>query len=83
MKESNNIETLTNVSPTEYAYQLAIDYTFNKNSEHKKEYGQYFTPVEVAEFMAKLSNIGEEKIRILDPGCGTGILFCALIEHLT
>jgi adenine-specific DNA-methyltransferase len=82
MKESNNIETLTDISPTDFAYQLSLNYSSKISLSHKKEYGQFSTPVKVARFMANLSECKKGKIKILDPGCGIGILFCALIENL-
>jgi len=43
---------------------------------HKKEWGQFFTPNRVAEFMAQLpvQDLSDRVVRILDPGAGTGIL---------
>lgn len=49
----------------------------------RKQYGQFFTSKETAIYMAKMFNIPEkEELYILDPGAGTGILSCALIEEL-
>jgi len=56
----------------------------NITKEHKKFNGQYFTPVEIAHFMSSLvTSVHKEKIFVLDPGCGTGILSCSLIENIT
>jgi adenine-specific DNA-methyltransferase len=50
---------------------------------NRKKYAQFFTPLEVASFLASLTlPIEKERIRILDPGAGTGILIAALINHL-
>ena len=49
--------------------------------DHRKCIGQFFTPLPVAKFMALLVDI-RPSIRILDPGCGTAVLTCALIERL-
>lgn len=49
----------------------------------KQELGQYFTPGEIADFMASLfPKTDERDIRILDPGAGIGILSCALAERI-
>lgn len=48
----------------------------------RKEYGQFFTSMETARFMAGLYEIPADKddITLLDAGAGTGILACAFIE---
>jgi len=69
--------------PTSYADKLGLLYTNNVSIEHKKALGQYFTPIEVAKLMAQFYHLDKEKIRILDPGCGIGILSCALIEFIS
>lgn len=47
--------------------------------------GQFFTPPEVARFMAHLAAThlqkGQHKISVLDPGCGTGVLTRELLAH--
>lgn len=50
----------------------------------RKKYGQFFTSIETAVFMASLFDIPENKsiLRILDTGAGTGILSAALIQRL-
>ena len=44
--------------------------------------GQFFTPLGMADDMAKLIDINAEKVNILDPGCGTGILTIALLKRI-
>ena len=54
--------------------------------KHKEKFAQYLTPVEIASFMAKMTMryfIPSDKVRILDPGAGTGILSSFLIDELT
>jgi adenine-specific DNA-methyltransferase len=69
--------------PSQFADFLGINYTSTVTKEHKKEEGQFFTPQEIANFMGKIGNKPNSKnISILDPGCGTAILTCALIENL-
>ncbi|MCC6550286.1 MAG: Eco57I restriction-modification methylase domain-containing protein [Ignavibacteriaceae bacterium] len=69
-------------SPTSFADKMGIEYSRSVNQKHKKEHGQFFTPVEIAGLMGRLVSYNKETCTILDPGCGTGILSCALIENL-
>lgn len=51
--------------------------------ELKKEWGQYFTSPAIAAFMAGIVDLPSvRRVRILDPGAGTGILGIALAERL-
>lgn len=68
--------------PSHYADRLGICYAESVSQEHKKENGQYFTPIEIAQLMGEFSNFSGNIVRILDPGCGTAILACSLIESL-
>lgn len=72
----------TNEYPSSYADRLGLMYTSEVTSEHKKKLGQFFTPLSVAKFMASFCTIRKKRIKLLDPGCGLGILSCALIEFI-
>ncbi len=50
----------------------------------RKRYGQFFTSMETAQFMAGLYEVPLDKscVSILDAGAGSGILSCAFIERL-
>lgn len=77
-----DIEHFTNELPSEYADRLGIYYSKQVTTKHKKENGQFFTPMPIARLMASYCNLSITSIRILDPGCGTAILTCALLERL-
>ncbi len=53
------------------------------SDEHKKAWGQYFTPPELAAFAASLPSPEPcAKLRVLDPGAGTGSLGLSLVRRL-
>jgi adenine-specific DNA-methyltransferase len=67
-------------TPSEFAEFIGIEYACSTSDKHKKDNGQFFTPKQIADFMGNLASPKSNKISILDPGCGTGILTCSLIE---
>lgn len=69
-------------SPLAFADLMGVQYSKSVNQSHKKEHGQFFTPPEIAALMGRLVDFNKEHCTILDPGCGTGVLSCALIENL-
>jgi len=82
MTNNINIEPFNQELPSEFADRLGIYYTQQVTTKHKKDNGQFFTPTQIARLMASYCDLTKTTIRILDPGCGTAILTCALIEHL-
>ncbi len=72
--------------PSKYAHQNGIVYSSSTAKEHKKGFGQFLTPLEIAAYMASLATSeqagAQEKVKICDPGCGHGILTCCLVEKL-
>ena len=68
--------------PSEFAEFIGLDYANSTSNKHKKESGQFFTPKLISDFMDDLTRPKSNKISILDPGCGTAILSCSLIEKL-
>lgn len=52
--------------------------------EERKKYGQFFTSMETARFMAKMYNINDNQktVSLLDAGAGSRILSCAFIERI-
>lgn len=87
--QSNNTLAINNILtptfkelPSDYSDRLGLNYANESTDSDKKTKGQFFTPLEIARFMASTSRCKKETISILDPGCGTGILSVSLIEHL-
>ena len=72
-----------NKPPSEFAEYIGLDYANSTSNKHKKENGQFFTPKLISNFMGDLALPKSNRISILDPGCGTAILSCSLIEKLT
>jgi len=72
----------TDELPSNYADRLGQMYAEGMSEESKKERGQFFTPTSIARFMGRLAEVENSEIRILDPGCGTGVLSCAVAEWL-
>ena len=64
--------------------ELTNEYIEGMPKKERKKYGQFFTSMETARFMAGLYNINEKKskVSVLDAGAGSGILSCAFIERL-
>lgn len=67
--------------PSAWAARLSDWVSDTTDRGYRKKIGQFFTPLEVARFMAKLAT-PRPRLRILEPGCGTGVLSCALIESI-
>ena len=82
MSKIINIEPFKQELPSDFADRLGIYYTQQVTTTHKKVNGQFFTPIPIARLLASFCDLSKTKIKILDPGCGTAILSCALVEHL-
>lgn len=68
--------------PSLYADRLGIHYSNSVDQDHKKQHGQFFTPKAIAALMGGFADCNSVHLSILDPGCGTAILTCSLIESL-
>ncbi len=78
----SNYPPIPDELPADYADRLGMIYASAVSAEHKKSKGQFFTPTAIARLMASYSLAKSEEVSLLDPGCGTGILTCAMAEHL-
>jgi len=65
-----------------YAERLSALYSDVLKGKDMKPKGQFFTPKQVSVFMAELFDINQDKIALLDPGAGTGVLTAAFCEKL-
>lgn len=69
--------------PGNFAERLGKTYAVAASAQHKKEAGQFFTPVAIGRLMASLVQWPDQpEVRILDPGCGLAVLACCAVEHL-
>ena len=82
MKEIEIISPLHDEMPSQYADRLGLAYSSNVTNEHKKDNGQFFTPLAISQFMGTLCAYTKSNLKILDPGCGLLVLSCSLIESL-
>lgn len=82
MAQAINLQPIDNELPSHFADRLGVLYSKTVTTQHKKDNGQFFTPTEIAHFMAGLIRHTKDNLKILDPGCGTAILSSALIETI-
>ena len=75
-------ERKANEGLVEYAERLSALYSDGLRPKDIKPKGQFFTPKKVSIFMAELFDINRDKITLLDPGAGTGVLSAAFCEKL-
>lgn len=75
--------------PVEEASRRAQALGVASTKAHKKQWGQYFTPAALGEFMAGLVDLAElargrggQVLRILDPGAGTGVMGLSLATRV-
>ena len=69
---------------TDYIAARTSEYIDLMPKVERKRYGQFFTDRETAVFMASLFDIpaNQQRLSVLDPGAGSGILSAALVERL-
>jgi len=77
----NEPVAIVSENPVMYAERLSNYYSAT-NLSKRKVLGQYFTQSIIATFMSKQIDTKKKKIRLLDPGIGTGILAIAASMRL-
>jgi adenine-specific DNA-methyltransferase len=82
MKNFEKILPIDSGLPVDYADRIGLSYSVFVTQNHKKNKGQFLTPSAIARFMGSMAKSDKSHISILDPGCGTAILSCAIIESL-
>ncbi len=65
-------------SPVDFAQSLG---QAGPKDENHKSVGHYLTPATISRFMAGTLTYEHERLRVLDPGSGTGILSAAICEQ--
>ena len=80
--DTKHISPANNEQPSTFADRLGAAYTKTVSQTFKKDNGQFFTPQAIARFMGNLVSANKTQVDILDPGCGTAVLTCALVENL-
>ncbi|MCY3865746.1 MAG: BsuBI/PstI family type II restriction endonuclease [Chloroflexi bacterium] len=67
----------------QYVDNFRIEMSLNGEAKtRRKSMGQFFTPIEVAQQMLQPIDSLPEKVRVLDPGAGAGILSAAVFTHI-
>jgi len=84
---SMNLDSLKTSSKIEHIIEkitnLTDDFLIEHDPKHRKKLSQYFTPQNIAFFMASLFNLNEnDQINIVDPCAGFGILPMAIINEI-
>lgn len=82
MKRNEEILPFADELPVDFADRLGLSYSESVTQNHKKKKGQFLTPSAIARFMGNMAKSNKSQVSILDPGCGTAILSCAIIENL-
>ena len=65
-------------SPTAYADRVGAWYVSRQSTQRRKAQGLYLTSVGVAEYMAGRIEARAQRLRLLDPAAGAGVLCCAV-----
>ncbi len=89
ISKNQNKPTLYPYSTENNIFQNLVEYANNQTKLYcevnpvsgRKLKGQIFTPPKIASFMAGLFTSQNNKIKILDPGAGTGILVAAICDR--
>lgn len=75
-----NFPDITNI--LSYVCDRTNLYIKQIDKSQRKNYGQFFTDINIAKYMANLVNKNKPSVKILDPGAGSGILSAAILDKL-
>lgn len=69
----------------DFVAEMTKEYVEQMPKSQRKKYGQFFTSKQTAVFMAEMFEISEnkERISVLDPGAGSGMLTAAIVDRLS
>ena len=74
---------LTAANLPQYVDNFRTEFALRKDiPQVRRELGQYFTPISVAQQMAQFVGALPAKTSILDPGAGTGMLTAAVVSRI-
>lgn len=74
---------ITNENYLKHGFMSIFEKMDGLLSDNKEKFAQYFTTIKVAEYMASMFKTPRKKtIRIIDPGCGVGILTAAFLQKI-
>jgi adenine-specific DNA-methyltransferase len=79
--ESLKIDNPALTSLPEMAYEAGSEILSARSDKEKKEKGQFLTPPKIARYIARQVEPLNDECKVLDPGIGSGVLPCAVIER--
>lgn len=83
MKKKSNYNVIRNILPSQYAEELGSKFIEKKSKKDSALLGQYFTPLTIANKIANgFIELRGDRLVILDPGAGSGVLSCVLCEKI-
>ena len=82
MATLHGMEVVAENRPTETAERLRLEASRSLDPSRRAALGQFFTPASAATLIASmLTDLQARRIRLLDPGAGSGALAAAAVEH--
>lgn len=82
LKNRNRLMDSSATSLSREASRVSKENGRKLDASRRSELGQFFTPWDVAAFMATFAEVTASDVKILDPGAGTGILSAAIVANL-
>lgn len=70
------------IQPTHKLDHIRKSFNGATSRADRGEIGQFLTPVAIAKFMSSMFESGPQRLTILDPGAGAGVLFATCVETL-